>query len=452
MGACSILAADHGDLAVGKPLKSVRILHAESNFEREALRRPLGFKGGYMTEKWQIAALLESESGNQGLGLCSQSVLWSDSRVFASYSEAAGNALMYAMLDEALRRVRGLSFDNPIEFLEEVFPEILEYGRKITGISDLRETFALMALVSLDNAVWLLYAAENKIESFDGLIPQRYRHLLSHKHKQVASVPLISYSVPLEQVKQLVEEGYFFLKIKIGQPGDQQEMLEQDKRRLREIHGAAGSVENPYTKTGRPSYYLDANGRYQRKDTLLRLLDYARKIGAYDQIAVIEEPFPEEYERDVGDIGFLVAADESAHTDESARARIQMGYSALAVKGAAKTLSMSLKILEVAHAHGIPCFCADSAAIPILVDWNKNLAARLAPIPGLSVGLLETNGQQNYARWGELSGYHPYSECSWTVPVKGVFQLGEDFFLKSGGIFTPSEHYMSLFKSGERGT
>ena len=433
----------------GRRFSPIRVRKVESNFEREALRRPLGFKGGYMTEKWQVASLLESDSGRRGLGLCSQSVLWSDPRVFASYSEAAGNALMYAMLDEALQRVRGQEFSDPIELMEEVLPGTLEYGRRVTGKRDLRETFALMALVSLDNAAWLLFSAENGIDCFDDMIPANYRRFFTHRHKQVASVPLISYSVPLGQVKKLVTDGYFFLKIKIGQPGTQQEMLKKDKERLRRIHGAIGAVENPHTQDGKPLYYLDANGRYEKKFLLLNLLDYARQIGALDQIAVIEEPFPEANKEDVSDLEFLIAADESAHTDRSARDRIQMGYSALAIKGAAKTLSMTLKILGVADEYGIPCFCADSAAIPILVDWNKNLAARLAPLPGLSVGLLESNGHQNYARWEELVDYHPCAGASWTLPVDGMFCLDDDFYARSGGIYIPSEHYMSLFKHQE---
>jgi L-alanine-DL-glutamate epimerase-like enolase superfamily enzyme len=302
-----------------------------------------------------------------------------------------------------------------------------------------------MALVSMDNAAWLLCAAENGIDSYEAMIPAPYRRLLTQHHRRVASVPLISYSVPLEQVRELAEDGYFFLKIKIGQPGSQREMLEKDKERVRRIHEVAGAVANPYTTHGRPLYYLDANGRYEEKDLLMRLLDYTEQIGAYDQIAVIEEPFPEEYEGEVGDIELLVAADESAHTERSALERIQMGYSALAVKGAAKTLSMTLKVLEVANRYGIPCFCADSAAIPILVDWNKNLAARLAPFPGLSMGLLETNGQQNYARWDELIRHHPCARAPWTVAKNGVFHLEEDFYLQSGGIFQPSEHYSKLF-------
>jgi L-alanine-DL-glutamate epimerase-like enolase superfamily enzyme len=193
-------------------------------------------------------------------------------------------------------------------------------------------------------------------------------------------------------------------------------------------------------------YYFDANGRYEKKETLLKLLDHARKIGAFDQIAVIEEPFPEEADIHVGGMGVRIAADESAHTDEDALKRIEMGYSAIALKAIAKTLSMTMKIARTAHEHGIPCFCADLTVNPILVDWNKAVAARLAPFPNLGLGLLETNGHQNYKNWQTMLGYHPYADASWTRTVDGVFNLNDDYYQKSGGILTPSPHYEDMFK------
>ncbi len=39
--------------------------------------------------------------------------------------------------------------------------------------------------------------------------------------------------------------------------------------------------------------------------------------------------------------------------------RIQMGYSLIALKAIAKTLSMTMKMAQVAHEHGLPCLCAD---------------------------------------------------------------------------------------------
>src|SRR5205085_12090311 len=139
---------------------------------------------------------------------------------------------------------------------------------------------------------WLLFAAETGVTNFDDLIPVPYRPALAHRHRQVASIPLMAYTIPVEEIKAAVAAGYFFMKIKIGQPGTQEEMLAKDKARLTEIHRAIGGTATAHTNNGRLPYYFDANGRYESKDLLLRLLDHARAIGAFDQIALIEEPFP----------------------------------------------------------------------------------------------------------------------------------------------------------------
>jgi L-alanine-DL-glutamate epimerase-like enolase superfamily enzyme len=56
----------------------------------------------------------------------------------------------------------------------------------------------------------------------------------------VASIPLMAYSIPISEIEEAVEQGYFSMKIKIGQPGTQQEMLEKDMARLSAIHDAIG--------------------------------------------------------------------------------------------------------------------------------------------------------------------------------------------------------------------
>ncbi|MFC2125225.1 enolase C-terminal domain-like protein [Bacteroidota bacterium] len=428
-----------------RKLKSITIDRVGSNFEREPLIRPFGFKGGYMSEIWQTMAMMASSNGTQKVGLCTQSVLWSDAGVFSNYSESGGNALMYAMSEYALSLVKGKTFTSPVELLEEIVDEVYEYGKYVTNKPDLRKTFALNALVGVDNAAWLVYATENNIGSFDEMIPKTYKPALSHHHKKVASIPLMAYTIPINEIKEAADQGYFFMKIKIGQPGTQREMLEKDKQRLSEIHKAIGHYETPYTKNGKLPYYFDANGRYEEKESLLKLLDHADKIGSLDQIAVIEEPFPEEKEIEVGDIGIRIAADESAHTDEDALKRIQMGYKAIALKAIAKTLSMTMRIAKAAHDNQIPCFCADLTVNPILVEWNKIVAARLAPFPGLGLGLLETNGHQNYSNWDKMVSYHPYPDASWRKTTKGVFELNEDYYQKDGGIYDPSTHYEEMF-------
>lgn len=426
--------------------KKITIQSVSSNFEREPLLRPFGFKGGYTNEIWQTINYLQSSSGIEKVGLCSQGVLWSDASVFTSHSESGGNSLMFILTEHALQLLKGQSFNNPVELLDSITEEVFEYGKKITSNPALRKTFVLNSLVGVDNAAWMLYAAENKIISFDDLIPEKYRPALSSHHKKVASIPLMAYSIPISEIEQAVKTGYFFMKIKIGQPGTQEEMLAKDIERVSAIHKAIGNYRTEHTKDGKLPYYFDANGRYEKKETLMKLIEHTKKIGAFGQIAIIEEPFPEEAEIDVTDIPLRLAADESAHTDKDAVTRIEMGYKAIALKAIAKTLSMTMKIANAAKEHNVPCFCADLTVNPILIDWNKNVAARLDAFPGLGTGLLETNGHQNYKNWSTMESYHPYPEASWRKTVDGVFDLTEDFYTKNGGILTDSEHYMNMFR------
>jgi L-alanine-DL-glutamate epimerase-like enolase superfamily enzyme len=427
-------------------MKKITVESVNSNFEREPLIRPFGFKGGYMTEIWQTASYMQSSSGIHKVGLCSQSVLWSDSSVFASHSESGGNALMYSMTEYALHLLKGHSFTNPVELLDEILDEVYRYGIKITANPELRKTFALNSLVGVDNALWLLYAAENGIKKFDDLIPEKYRPAFSQHHSKVGSIPLMAYAIPASEIIQAVKEGYFFMKIKIGQPGTQEEMLQKDINRLSEIHSAIGNYQTPHTKSGKLPYYFDANGRYEKKETLLKLLDHAHKIKAFDQIAIIEEPFAEELEFDVSDIPVRLAADESAHTDKDAIKRINLGYSAISLKAIAKTLSMTMKIAQAAFERKIPCFCADLTVSPVLVEWNKNVAARLASFPGIgNLGLLESNGHQNYLNWNTMMAYHPQKDASWVKVNQGIYELSDEFYFSGGGIFDPMPHYEEMF-------
>lgn len=425
----------------GMPTKIQRV---DSTFEREPLAEPFGFAGGHLTNLWQSVALMESHSGTAHVGLGTQSVLWADSSVFASHSESGGNALMYALTEHALQRAEGRSFRTPIDLLEQLYEDTYEYARALTGEENLRKTFVLNALVPVDNAAWLLYAGEAGVDDFDELIPEAYDAGLSHRHDTVASIPTFGYEAPVEALEDAVEEGYYFLKIKIGHPGSQEEMLERDKERLSAIHDALGHKRTEYTESGELPYYLDANGRYEHIDTLKRLLDHADDIGALDQIAIVEEPFPEGYETDVGGLGVRVAADESASTAEDARRMLQRGYGALALKPVAKTLSMTMKIAQVAYEHDAPCFCADLTVNPILVDWNKNVAARLPSFPGFKTGLMETNGHQFYANWERMRGYHPCPSAPWLDAQGGAFHLGEAFYERDGCIFETPEHYRRL--------
>lgn len=429
-----------------RPEKNITIRSAGTRYEREPLIRPFGFKGVYLNEFWVAAALIESTSGIRHVGLQTQCLAWSDLDVFLAHTDFEGNMLLIRSLDYALQKIKGQSFRNPIELQDAIIDDVYKYGQSITKNPRLRMTFTLSSMVALDNAMWMLYAQENGFRTFDEMIPPEYRQAMGYHHKYVAHVPLMAYAIPLGEISQAVDEGYFFMKIKIGRPGTQEEMLEGDKARIEAIHKLIGNRETSHTLNGKIPYYFDANGRYEKKETLEKLLDHAKKIGMLDQIAIVEEPFPEDADITVGDLGVRIAADESAHTEEDVIKRIQMGYKAIALKSAAKTLSMTMKMARAAHQNNIPCLLADLACIPILVDWNKNVAARIAPFPGLNkMGLIESNGHQNYTNWNTLLSYSPFPDGSWVHSNDGLFQLNEDFYDKSGGILKSSEHYLSLF-------
>jgi hypothetical protein len=107
-------------------------------------------------------------------------------------------------------------------------------------------------------------------------------------------------------------------------------------------------------------------------------------------------------------------------------------------------MSMSLKIAKLAHDKNIPCFCADLTVNPILVDWNKNVAARLPLLPGLKIGVLESNGHQNYKNWETMKQYHPSSGQTFTKSHQGIYSIDQTFYNTSGGIFQESPHYRQL--------
>ncbi|WP_422081016.1 enolase C-terminal domain-like protein [Ulvibacterium sp.] len=428
-----------------KPVK-IKIEEVDSNFEREPLIKPYRFKGSGVSEIWQTVCYFKSDAGRTAIGLGTQGVLWSDSKVFFGHSENGGNAIMYAMSERAIQMLKGVSFTSPVEVLDQLLPEILAYGKKISGNPNMRKTFALNSLVCVDNALWKLYFDHNGFTDFDAMIPKEYRSGLSHRHTKVASIPSFSVGTPVSEIKAAADKGYFIMKLKTGSSGTQEEMIKKDMDFLTDLHKAIGNYETPYTKNGKIPYYFDANGRYGHKDTLKRFLDRADKIKALDQIAVLEEPFDEFNDAFVGDLGVRIAADESAHTAQDAAKRIEQGYQSIAVKAIAKTLSMTMKITQLAFEQNIPCFCADLTVNPILVDWNKSIAARLPPFPEMDLGLQETNGHQYYKNWDTMMGYHPMAQASWTQTRNGIYPIEKEFYNESAGIFKPSNHYVEMFQ------
>lgn len=443
--ACNSVESGNKSFFMQDADKTIRIIHTDSNFERERLVRPFGFKGGFLTELWQTASRIESASGISTIGIGTQSVLYGDPDVFEAHSEAGGNALMYALTDSALQIAKKTAFSTPVDLLERILPDVTAAARQLIGKPQVNINFLYNALVSVDNAAWLLYAAENKFTDFDSMIPAHYKKALGHHNDKIAVMYQVPYGMPMSELSQAVKDGYFVIKIKTGSPGTQQQMLQGDMERLTQIHNTLKDAGTHHTKNGKLIYTIDANARYEKKETLMRYLDHAKKIGAFGQIMLYEEPFHEHNEENVSDIGIRIGADESVHTEADALRRLEQGYTALVLKGIAKTLSQSMKIAKLAHEHNVPCMCADLTVNPILVDWHKNLAARLAPFPGIEMGMMETNGDMNYINWKNMMSYHPAAGSSWMQVKNGVFELNQDFYKRSGGIFEPSGHYQGMF-------
>jgi len=419
-------------------------------FEREPLAAPFRFKAGSLTELWQTVVRLESGSGTEAVGLGVQSVLWSDARVFAAHTETEANNLMFRTTREAARRAESATFGTPFELFDALFTPTFEFAKHITGRPDLRPTFALNALVPLDNAAWVLYAREEGFTSFDDMLPAKQMAALPCRHDALLDVPLFTYGTSLNAIEQSVRDGAAVIKIKIGADpdgdGDRAKTLSWDCNRLSAIHGRVGQVGTPYTRSGHVLYYLDANGRYDSHERLVRLLDHAERIGALERIVMIEEPFPEDLPVDVHDVPVPVAADESLHSLKEADERLDLGYRFLTLKPIAKTLSLSLRLAELARQQQAPCFCADLTVNPVLVDWNKCVAARLPALPGIDLGIIEANGPQNYRNWGTMLGYHPEGDRSWAASRAGVFRLDDSFYAENGGILRTPHHYGELLR------
>lgn len=428
----------------------LKIAQARCGCQIEPLRAPFGFKGKHIDVLWQSAVTLEDGCGNVGNAPGVQSIVWSDAAVMEKLGQQKGNEAMLNVTRRAVEMVRGQTYADPFEMLHSLMDPLLTYAAHLTGLPQVRPTFVLNALVPLDLAAWQLYARIHRIDDFDSLIPPAFRPALGAHHDKLASIPLISYNVSAAEAAKLAADGNFLLKIKIGSDpegdGDPEKMLQWDIQRVSALHETLKDGRTPWTDTGKLAYYFDANGRYDSRDRLMRMVEHLDRIGALEQTVLMEEPFPENSGIDVHGIPVRIAADESAHGPEDAKALIDLGYTAMALKPIAKTLSVSLEVAKCAHEAGVPCFCADLTVNPLMVDWNKNVAARLGAIPGLKVGALESNGSQNYPEWDRLKCYHPMADAPWVDSADGLFLLNDDFYARSGGVLLDSAHYLNAAK------
>ncbi len=423
----------------------MRIVATDLEIQREPFARPFGFKGSAFHEKWNMVVRVIDENGQVAFGVGGLAVLWSDAVVFASHTEMGGNVLQAAVLEYALQCAKDIEFETPLELFDAIVDDVFIYGKKITDNADLRRTFVLIAMVALDNAAWLLYAKNKGISSFDAMIPSPYKHLLPDRQSHVAIVPAVGYTLPMNELKGLLEKGAYVLKIKIGHPGDEPEMVKKDMAWLSQIHKLAKDYETSMTESGQVLYYLDANGRYGQKDSMASLLEHADKEGFLDRIVLIEEPFQRPNDVDVHGLPARFAGDESIETVSDVKMRVSQGYGAMAIKPAGKTLSLAFRMIEAAWAENVPCFVADNACVPVLVEWNKNVQARLPAFPGVKGGLMESNGPENYATWERMLSEYPLPDAAWLRPQNGAFVLGDGYYGHSGGIFEEPKFYTQLF-------
>ncbi len=421
----------------------MRITHADLDIQREPFARPFAFKGSAFHEKWNLVVRLRDDAGTEACGIGGLAVLWSDARVFASHTETGGNALMVATLERALQASLSTDWERPPDLLVAVRKEAEQFARVATGRGvDLQSTFVLNALVALDNAAWVLWARRRDVTDFEGWIPAAAASALGHRQSRVALTPAVGYNMPDAQVGELLQEGAGVLKLKIGYPGLEEEMVAGDCRNLQRLQPLLRGVRTPLTDSGDVALYLDANGRYRSKAALRRVLDEADRVGLLDRIVVLEEPFAPDVEESVGDLGVLVAADESLHDPADVAGRRQAGYGAIAVKPAGKTLSVAFDMLEAATAQEMVAFVADNACVPVLVEWNKNIAARLPAFPGVRGGMMESNGAENYGGWEQMLAEHPRAGAPWLAARNGVYELDDDYFVAAGGILDEPEAYL----------
>lgn len=415
-------------------------------FEAEPLIAPFGFKTGYLEELWQSIVYLRSDDGLQGLGLGVQSVLWCDAAVFAGHSASVGNCMMHQITERAIKLAMEEPMDSPVVCMQRIFPRVMEYARQVTGRDDLRPSFALNAMSPVDFALWMMHAQRMGTQDFRNIIPEDVQPAMDAKHASLGMIPMVTYDTSMPNVRKMAQEGCFLIKIKLGadpdRDGDPVKMLAWDVARLKQIHEALKDYTTPYTQSGHIAYYLDANGRYDSAERIMRLLEAVDAMGAMERVLLLEEPFAEGAPIEVGGFGVRIGADESAQGVENVRRLIDLGYGAIALNPLAKTLSMSFLMAKEAHRHDVPCFCTDLTAGPNLLEWNQAFAACLPSLPGILTGIVETNGAQYYSNWNKMLEYAGH--MPWLIPSNGLFQLGDHF--NGGGIFAIPPHYRQMIR------
>lgn len=425
----------------------MKIIKAVLGCEKEELLSAFGFKGSALTTLWQTAVKLETEN-NYAIGLGVQSTLWSDAKVFAAFGEEESNSLMLKLTGYAVDSICGFEFETPFEVFDFIYLKVCEYAEKIINVEKLRKTFVLNSLVSVDMAVWQLWFKENNKSCFDDIC------VFDGKHQEaLANVPLVTYGMDLDKIREMALSGTPLFKIKIGsdpdKDGNPDSMLEWDKKRIKDIHNVLKDIKTNYTENGKILYYLDANGRYDTKERLANFLDFCKDEGISDNIILLEEPFDEEKHIDLNGIPICFAADESIHSEEDVKKRFELGFKAVTLKPIAKTLTLTIRMYEIAKKYNMKCFCADLTVNPVMVSWNQCVASRLDTLDNMKIGIVESNGKQNYKNWDKMLSVHPCYGAEFTKCDSGIYILNEEFYEKDAGAFEASEYYKKLSEKGE---
>ncbi|MBQ4109444.1 MAG: L-alanine-DL-glutamate epimerase [Clostridia bacterium] len=425
----------------------MKIINACVGCEKESLLSAFGFKGSALTCLWQVSVKLETKE-NSATGTGVQSALWSDAKVFAKYGEEESNKLMLELTRYAVNLLKGTEFETPFELFDMLYPRVLKYAEAIIKIEKLRKTFVLNSLVAVDFAAWQLWFKENNKGSFDDIC------VFDSKHQSaLANVPLITYGTELGEIEKMALSGTPLFKIKIGsdpdKDGNPEAMLKWDKQRIKDIHCVLKDIKTDYTENGKILYYLDANGRYDTKERLVDFLDFCDAEGILENIILLEEPFDEGNLIDVNDISVCFAADESIHGEEDVKKRFELGFKAITLKPVAKTLTLTIRMYNIAKKYNMKCFCADLTVNPIMVSWNQCVSARLDTLDNMKIGIVESNGKQNYKNWDKMLSVHPCCGAEFTKSDNGIYILNEEFYEKDAGVFTASEYYKKLSEKGE---
>jgi len=324
---------------------------------------PVRFKGGYMSEIWQTAVLMESESGGTRVGIGTQNVC-GQTRPSSRAAPRPRATRSCTRSPSAPLRSRAMP---AVPLPLRVAGRDPRAGARVCarGHGPRRPAQDLHAQRARARRQRGLAGARRRerISGFDALI-RRVQAGAASRHTLAAAIPSWRTRCPwprsaTPQPRLLLHE-------------DQDRPAGHAGRDAREGQGPpVGNPRghrrdgNPAHADGRLPYYFDANGRYESKDSLLRLLitPIDRRL---DRIAILEEPFPEDVEA-ASTIWACASLPTRARTPTRRGAADRPRLRRIALKPIAKTLSMTLKIARLAHARGIPCFCAD---LTVTRSWS----------------------------------------------------------------------------------